>query len=68
MKSSFVVTSLLICFDMRIDLISALDLSSIPVLGSVFNNKTYDYIVVGAGTAGMTIGKCSQQFPRCQGE
>ncbi|PLW06482.1 hypothetical protein PCANC_26569 [Puccinia coronata f. sp. avenae] len=40
---------------MRIDLISALDLSSIPVLGSVFNNKTYDYIVVGAGTAGMTI-------------
>jgi hypothetical protein len=33
---------------------------SIPVLGSIFEDKTYDYIVVGAGTAGMTLGNNSQ--------
>jgi hypothetical protein len=71
---------MLICFDMSIGLLSAsheekyhpehmyFDIPSIPVLGSIFKDRTYDYIVVGAGTAGMTIGRYSQQFPLCQVE
>jgi hypothetical protein len=65
---------------MRIGLISALhekkyetknmdsDIPIIPVWGSMVKDKTYDYIVVEAGTAGMTIGKYSQQLPWSQGE
>ncbi|KNZ52178.1 hypothetical protein VP01_365g2 [Puccinia sorghi] len=61
--SSVLSTLVALCF-IRITPLSAMHeeqqlfgIPTIPVLGSVFEPKTYDYIVVGAGTAGMTIGK-----------
>jgi hypothetical protein len=38
------------------------DIPTIPILGSATSNKNFDYIVVGAGTAGMTIGVFLDQF------
>ncbi|KAA1097239.1 hypothetical protein PGT21_028321 [Puccinia graminis f. sp. tritici] len=31
------------------------DIPTIPIIGSLFEGKSFDYIIVGAGTAGMTI-------------
>jgi hypothetical protein len=33
------------------------DIPTIPMIGSLFEDKSFDYIVVGAGTAGMNIVK-----------
>ncbi|MBW0496983.1 hypothetical protein O181_036698 [Austropuccinia psidii MF-1] len=40
-----------------------LEIPTIPILGSVFENKIYDYIIIGAGTAGMALGARLSEDP-----
>ncbi|KAA1078616.1 hypothetical protein PGT21_021418 [Puccinia graminis f. sp. tritici] len=61
MLFSFFLICLFLCF-MGADRLSAIheeqrhfEIPTIPVFGSIFEAKTYDYVIVGAGTAGMTI-------------